>query len=448
MIQGAVLHPGRERIAYTLSPTAEIDHSTVQLTDFQGAEHVPLGLDETAGVRDWTGSDLLVEVATMSTARPNIGWVTVPPEALNGTPEVTVRTVGSADLIEHPLGWLGGQRILAERRTREGTLEPVLYHRSGTATTVPIPPGVGDFIGEGYGAELTDGALAVGLETPHRGRGLYRFDPSTAELTHVDGPTASGSAATDRISHTVLERPQGVKVGVVTVRPRSPAASVPAVVRIPDRPQRQAWAGFDPVDAVFRACGIAVVRVTPRGGGAYLGGETDLRGTFGRGDQDDVAAAAEWATDRDWIDPTRIAIAGRHYGGFTTLHQLSRETTPFSAGVAWGSLVDLPALVRDDRAAERMVAALDRWLGELDRAEWRERSPISRADNLSGALGLVHELDDSLVPAEQSARLHQQMTRRADVDTEGYAYSRVESRQAARRFLLRFLVDRLASLGG
>lgn len=436
-VQGAKLSPDGERVAYTTAgDTGGVESAAVRLVDRHGGDSVALSLGRTGvGVRDWTAGRLLVDAWGVD--QPSCGVVRLTGAGdTGGGPRIeSERWVGSDTHREHPIQFLGTDRLLAERVTRRATLVPVVYSLTGGATVVNVDGGVADFAGEGYGAALADGSLLVGYHAPDTKAGLYRYDPAV-DRSHPLFEPDSGRFGSDPFvdaEHVTVESGEDTQVGGILYRGSEIPEPSPVVVRISGSPGRTTLQRFDPSTQYLLRRGYSVLWVNQRGANRYLqSGTRSLRGEFGDGDQRDIAAVADWLAGRDWVDERRLAIVGRHYGGYCAYMQLLSDDTRFAAGAAWAGLGDLVTLHRNEATDQRVCAELERLLGESEEL-WRERSPVGHVDSLRTPLAVVHAVGDNSIPVEQSRQMRTALREAGVSEGDVFEYHELEGSEAASR---------------
>ena len=188
-----------------------------------------------------------------------------------------------------------------------------------------------------------------------------------------------------------------------------PGARPPLVVFCHGGPTGAAESGFDPVVQFFTSRGLAVAAVDYRGSSGYgRSYRKRLDGEWGVADIDDCADVAV-ALDREgWVDGSRMAIRGGSAGGLTALGALIRSRR-FAGAVAWYGVTDLEALATDTHDFESRY--VDSLVGPWPEAaeQYRSRSPIHHADQVSGEVLLLQGADDPVVPAAQSERFAEEL---------------------------------------
>jgi dipeptidyl aminopeptidase/acylaminoacyl peptidase len=151
------------------------------------------------------------------------------------------------------------------------------------------------------------------------------------------------------VTHDTLE----IQGWVMPPTTRSDTASYPLLVEMHGGPsamwgpgEATMWHEFQ----LFAARGYGIVYSNPRGSGGY--GRDFKAANFqdwGTGPAGDVLAAAEYAADLSWTDPTRQVLTGGSYAGYLTAWMVSQDHR-FEAAVAQRGVYDLPVFFGEGRA--------------------------------------------------------------------------------------------------
>jgi dipeptidyl aminopeptidase/acylaminoacyl peptidase len=189
-----------------------------------------------------------------------------------------------------------------------------------------------------------------------------------------------------------------------------------------------------------------------RGSSGY--GKTYLKADDGylrMGSVRDVGAWLDWIRTQPGLDPARVAVSGRSYGGFMSLSALVEYGPRLRAGVSSVGISHFPTFLektsgyrRDLRRAEygderdpRMAAFLD------------SISPLTRVDRITTPLLLCHGRNDPRVPFEESERIFAGLKARKipvwflAFSEEGHAVRDQESQLAQWRVTSEFLCREL-----
>lgn len=159
--------------------------------------------------------------------------------------------------------------------------------------------------------------------------------------------------------------------------------------------------------------GHAILAPNVRGSTGYGRAFMDLnRGDYGGLDQADWVAGVSVLATQGGVDPDRIAIWGRSYGGYATMISLCQYPDTFCCGVAQFGVSDWHSLW--DRSIPWVRRLLAHQLGHpvRDRALYVERSPITYVDQIRSPILLLHGDADLGVPTNQSLDLAERLARK------------------------------------
>jgi len=150
--------------------------------------------------------------------------------------------------------------------------------------------------------------------------------------------------------------------------------------------------------------GYAVLQPNFRGSGGYgeafyqLGG-----GEVGRGMQDDLDDAMDWAVGQGLVDPARVCVVGGSYGGYAALWAVIRNPERYRCAASWAGVTDFDRILRYDRKFLSR-SGHRRWRtlieGEDD-FNLRSVSPFRFGGNLNRPVLLAHGMRDTNVPFSQ-----------------------------------------------
>jgi dipeptidyl aminopeptidase/acylaminoacyl peptidase len=210
--------------------------------------------------------------------------------------------------------------------------------------------------------------------------------------------------------------------------------SHPAIVYPHGGPTAQFTNGWVPDVQFLVSRGYAVIAPNFRGSTGF-GRAFRLanRGDLGGGDLHDVVSAAEWLAASGYVDPSRIAIMGRSYGGYLVLMALTKFPQRFAAGVA---IVPFANWFTEYENEDPILQAFDRsMMGDpVTNADlWRDRSPIFFVDRIRSPLLLLAGANDIRCPAEETTQIVEAVRARGGVaeakiyEHEGHQFARREN---------------------
>ncbi|MFB9386641.1 alpha/beta hydrolase family protein [Pseudonocardia petroleophila] len=278
---------------------------------------------------------------------------------------------------------------------------------------------------------------------------LPHLDP--ARLAPVTPITLTARDGLDLPCHLTLP---------VGVEPRD----LPTVVLRHGEPwYRDSW-GYDPELEFLANRGYAVLKVNFRGSTGYGKAHTQAAiGQFAGRMHDDVIDALDRAIAEGWTDRGRIAIYGNSYGGYAALVGAAFTPERFAAAISYTGMSDLVEMNRGvvPFARRSLVNTYVRYMGDPDvpeqEADLLARSPITRVDDITAPMLLVHGAHDPRVDRRHSDRVVEALRARgADVEyllneREGHWFvnpdSNIELYRTLERFLARTLGGRTTAAG-
>ncbi|MGD9968159.1 MAG: prolyl oligopeptidase family serine peptidase [Hyphomonadaceae bacterium] len=186
-----------------------------------------------------------------------------------------------------------------------------------------------------------------------------------------------------------------------------PEHMLPLVLLPHDGPWSRDSYGFNAAHQWLANRGYAVLSVNFRGssgfGNAFLNAGN---GQWGRGMQDDILDAVQWAIAQRIAEPERVAIVGEGFGGYAALSALA-FSDKFRCGASFAGPANLFAMLDVSPLAQREV--LYRRVAdartEAGRQQLRERSPLFHATRIRVPLLLASGLRDPRVTKNESDQL-------------------------------------------
>ncbi len=194
-----------------------------------------------------------------------------------------------------------------------------------------------------------------------------------------------------------VSMPDETKRSGFLTRPQSSAAEPPPlVVLAPDGPGDRALRGFDPVVQFFASRGFAVLEVNTRGsrgfGRAFAqAGLADWGMAMNRDLDDAVRALAAEGK----VDPGRVVIYGRGFGGTLAMRALAGAPDLYRAGASYGGIMDFEAQWRTH--AKPLLA----FAASAQPDTRSESSPSAQVARIEAPVLLGHGARNAVVPAEQ-----------------------------------------------
>jgi dipeptidyl aminopeptidase/acylaminoacyl peptidase len=327
----------------------------------------------------------------------------------------------------HGPDWVLGQTTFAElpdgtvlaRQTSAGR-DAVVRLRAGAAPDVVAQPCVSISALSAHGEAVAligtteDAPTNVWVLEPAAPPRPLRGAPATSRalrpegLAHGEPFTVTGR--TGRAVHGTLYRPpprHAEPTNTTSAHPTAPPAldPPPLVTWCHSGPTSACQAGLDLTLQFFTTRGFAVACVDYAGSTGYgRAYRNALWGQWGVADAEDCLDAARHLAGRGDVDPGRMAVRGGSAGGMTALNALAAGEG-FTACTALYAVTDLLSLAATTHDFEARYN--DRLIGPLPEARdlFVERSPVSRASAMTGAVLLLQGTDDAVVPPAQAERM-------------------------------------------
>lgn len=198
--------------------------------------------------------------------------------------------------------------------------------------------------------------------------------------------------------------------------------------------------------------GYAVIQPNYRGSGGYGDAFFDLGyGQIGRGMQDDLDDAMDWAVGQGIADPARVCIVGGSYGGYAAIWGVIRNPERYRCAASWAGVMDWHSMLRyDSKFFSRQTTNRwrDRYEGKEDK-DFRlsDVSPVQQSSRLSRPILLAHGTDDGIVNVGQ---YHQMLAAAKEqgvplsellIEDEGHGFTEISSAEAWYDALDKFLKE-------
>lgn len=190
---------------------------------------------------------------------------------------------------------------------------------------------------------------------------------------------------------------------------------LPLVLLVHGGPHARDDFTFDWWSSFLASRGYAVLQVNYRGSTGYGYDWFNAgRGRWGDGlMQTDVEDGADALVKAGYIDGARVCIVGASYGGYAALAGATVTPDRYACAASINGVSDPEDMLKDAQRGgkSRMIAE---WWGKSmgsDMDQLRRVSPLRHADKVRIPVLLLHGLEDSVVPIEQSRWMHGKLQR-------------------------------------
>ena len=208
----------------------------------------------------------------------------------------------------------------------------------------------------------------------------------------------------------------------------------PAIVFVHGGPASQTLDSFSPFVQYMVNQGYLVISPNYRGSTGY-GKEFQQANLFdmGGGDLQDMLSAADWIKQTGYVDPKKLILMGRSYGGYLTMMGVTKAPDLWAAGVPIVPFVNwFTEIQNEDPVLQQSDLAT---MGDLvkNKALYEDRSPINFVDRIKAPLYLVAGGNDPRCPKEEARQVADAVKKHGGVaeykvyENEGHVFSRVDN---------------------
>jgi dipeptidyl aminopeptidase/acylaminoacyl peptidase len=204
----------------------------------------------------------------------------------------------------------------------------------------------------------------------------------------------------------------GLEIDTLLFVPHRHRRSGAGVLVVHGGPNSLTRDAFDPfLQYLVVEDGHAMLAPNVRGSLGYGREYMDLNlGDYGGLDREDWIAGVPVLIEHANVDPRRIAIWGRSYGGYAAMYSLCRNPDTFACGVAQFGVSDWLTLWDQSTAWVRRLLAHQLGHPAHDRELYLSRSVLMHSDKMEAPLLMLHGAADTGVPPDQSRYLAEKLS--------------------------------------
>ncbi|TWT14552.1 S9 family peptidase [Planomicrobium sp. CPCC 101079] len=220
----------------------------------------------------------------------------------------------------------------------------------------------------------------------------------------------------------------------------------PVVIYVHGGPEHQIRAEFNPVIQFLAANGFAVAAPNVRGSMGY--GRTYVKLDDVRKRMDSVADLKELAADlveNHGMDPERIGIMGRSYGGFMVLAALTHYPDVWAAGVDIVGISHFKSFLENTGSWRRALREFEYGSLKEDVDFFEEIAPLNHTANITAPLLVFHGRNDTRVPVSEAEQLTADLKRQGKqvelviFEDEGHQTEKIENHIHMNTLIVEFM---------
>ncbi|MGC9148823.1 MAG: S9 family peptidase [Sulfolobales archaeon] len=301
--------------------------------------------------------------------------------------------------------------------------------------------------------DFYDGRIILSLNSPKHGLEIFALDLNGL-LERVTYSPKNNLSEDEFVSpeRFIYRSFDGLEIHGLYYKPHKPLRDPPpALIYLHGGPESQQKINFDVIHQAILSLGIAIAAPNYRGSSGY--GKTFIH----LDDVDkrinaihDVYYAIEYLSKKNLVDPSRLCVMGRSYGGYLTLMMLSMYPDVWRCGVEVVGIVNLLTFIRNTGAWRRKYRIVEYGDPEIHRDIMIKLSPITYVDRIKAPLMIVHGARDNRVPVSEADQLVEALSRRGikvsyiRLDDEGHIITKVRNRIRVYTEAIRFIYDHLS----
>ena len=325
----------------------------------------------------------------------------------------------------------------------------IINTKTGQAVELPELP-AGDITGVNFS---DDGQmLAFYLNADNSPSNLYVYKLGDKRIKQLSDTLNPAISQADLTSSNVVrfDSFDGLKIPGLLYKPRqaSTANKVPALIMIHGGPGGQSRKGYNAMLQHLLNHGYAIFSVNNRGSSGY--GKTffhldDKR--HGEDDLQDIVYGKYYLQSLDWVDPNKIGVIGKSYGGYLTMAAMT-FTDEFEVGIdIFGVTNWVRTLASVPPWMESLKPVLYEEMGDpvTDAERHRRISPLFHAEKIRKPILIIQGANDPRVLQIESDEMVAEIRKNGVFveyvlfDDEGHGLRKKANRIAASEAYVKFL---------
>jgi dipeptidyl aminopeptidase/acylaminoacyl peptidase len=198
----------------------------------------------------------------------------------------------------------------------------------------------------------------------------------------------------------------GLQVPAFYYKPKNVEGKLPVVVFVHGGPESQIRAVYNPFLQYFLDHGYAVCTPNVRGSTGYGKTYSHLDDVRKRMDSvKDLTSLVEWLKVEGNVDPEKVAIMGRSYGGFVVLAAITHYPNIWSAAIDIVGISSFRTFLEKTSPWRRKLREAEYGSIENDGDFFDEIDPIHRSNQITCPVMVLHGANDPRVPIEETEQM-------------------------------------------
>jgi dipeptidyl aminopeptidase/acylaminoacyl peptidase len=309
-----------------------------------------------------------------------------------------------------------------------------------------MPEGIIDSL-----AWLDQEALILGLKSATIAGDIWRYDLSDRKATRLTSISQSSTIGSFLIEPELNHYQSFDHLSIpYFYYEQQPSAQKPAVIYVHGGPESQYKPDYHPMIQYLVKQGFAVAAPNVRGSNGYGRAYLELDDQRKRMDSvRDLAWLVKDLIKNHQVDPKRIGIIGRSYGGFMVMSAITEYPELWAAAVDVVGITHFTSMLSQTGEWRRAQRSCEYGHLESDQDFFEEVAPINHVAKIKSPLLIFHGLNDSRVPVSESINLEKEMKKYGKsvqltlFEDEGHQTEKLNNHITMRGEAIRFFMEQL-----
>lgn len=343
-------------------------------------------------------------------------------------------------------------KLLTWTANVDGNLDIYLYNIAAQkAERLPLPKGVNTSAGAESAFSGDGSHLLFYNDGPASPNDLWVYSLAEKHFHPITRSLIGGLRPSDMVEPSLVHyrsRDGKFQISAFVYAPHNQQRDHrrPAIVYIHGGPAWQTMNWFDRIIQYLVNQGYFVIAPNYRGSTGYGKEFTDANlMDAGGGELNDVLDAAEWIKQSDYIDPKKLIVMGRSYGGYLSMMAVTKAPATWAAAVPIVPFVNWFTEIENEDPLLRESDLATMGDPVKNKALWEDRSPINFVDRIKAPLLLLAGGNDPRCPNSEAKQVYDAIKKRGGVvdlkiyENEGHEFVRVDNQIDAYKRVAAFL---------
>ncbi len=327
------------------------------------------------------------------------------------------------------------------------------------ASTLPLKAGVNSLAGSETAFSKDGRQLLYEHSGPDSPGDLWVYTFAARPAHQLTNSMVAGLRSEDMVAPTLVRYPSRdgkFQISAFVYMPHNiiKNAQYPALVYVHGGPTSQFDNSFNPFVQYIANQGYIVIAPNYRGSRGY-GKQFQQANLFdmGGGDLQDVISAAEFIKQNGYVNPKKIILTGRSYGGYLTMMGLTKAPEMWAAGVAGVPFVNWFTEVQNEDPVLREGDYATMGDPVKNKALWEDRSPVNFIQQIKAPLLILAAGNDPRCPKSEAQQVADAIRKNGGTvqlkiyEDEGHVFGRMENTLDSYKRISDFLKVQVPSPG-